>query len=855
MADEATVPASEPPPEPKKPSAPGGSRFAGVGRAVGLTLGALIGIAIFARITNDFYPVKHWLFWVYAKLWGWVLLFAAASFSIGNLVMRRVRMHGVPLRERLVFTVTLGVLAFFYCVFLGGIVGVLRPWFAVSLPLVLIAAGARDLWRDGKRVYRHVKASRARGVTARSPWAWPTLAFGVLGLALIYYGLLSPRNVAFDSHFYHLGIAQQYATEHAIRPFKEGWLPGALPHLSSILYTWFLCLPGLDMFGRMVGAQHLEFVLFVFTLGSIPVLVRYLAPRADVRFSWAATFLFPCIFVYDANLSAAADHIAAFWAIPSYLAFRRAYRELGVKESALLGACLSGAILTKYQAMYILAFPVLGLIGKCAWLLAKPVVGDLRAKRKVDLRALRAPLYGLGAAFVAGLVFTSAHWLKNLVFYKNPLFPYLGGIFPANDWVPDAHQLAQDWNVWDAKSWVTEGTTSEKVLEAAKAMFTFSFAPHDWKNFHGKMPVFGSLFTLSLLLLPFLRRTKRIWALSVATHLGVFIWFYTKHQDRYLQAILPWMVVVTAATFAVAWRSGAGGKAATSLLVAFQLVWGGDAFLIPASSMTKAAAINVSNELVAMGYKKQYEQRFKVGGSLFDIGSSAELPADARVLIHENNPRLGVWRPVVADVAGWQFGIRYELFDSAALMDDKVRALGVTHIVSRAKKSREADCLGADLRFFDYLEQEARPLKRFGEMTLYALPATRPSADKRDQVAYFGCSKLYEKGLHDLAALHVREKQVQKAPPKKRAKQKGEPAALLDAADFAVTDPGCKPAVAPALLKDFVKIGKRGKLDLWSRKRSAGESPDVDDRPASDGPDKASDDPLDRPDDADPTPE
>jgi hypothetical protein len=578
-------------------------------------------------------------------------------------------------------------------------------------------------------------------------------------------------------------------------------------------------------------------VLFVLTIAQIPVLVRYLAPKADASFSWVAMFLFPGLFVYDSGLSAAADHVTAFWAIPSYLAFRRAYRQLEPKACALLAACLAGAILTKYQAMYILAFPVAALIVRAAWLMGRPLVGDLRAKRRVELKALAAPLYGLGTALVAGLVLTSAHWLKNLVFYQNPLFPYLANIFPATAWVPDTARLTADWNQWQGKAWVTQGTTKEKLYEAAKATATFSFSPHNWKNFHGKMPVFGSLFTLSMLLLPFLKGTRRVWALAAASHLGVFVWFYTFHQDRYLQALVPWMAAVTGGTIALAWRAGIPGRLAAGSLVGFQLIWGGDAFLIPASAMTKAAPITVSNELVAMGYKKKYEQRFKVSGTLFEIGAAPELPADARILLHENNPRLGLWRPVVVDVAGWQFGMRYELYPTPGALDDKYRALGITHIVSRSRKSRETDCLGADLRFFDYVEQEARSLRRFGELTLYAMPAARPASAAGDQVAYLGCGRLYERGIHDLAALHVRDKQVQVKPPKRRAKKKGEPEALLAEADFAVTDPSCKPAVGAGSMGDFLKIGKRGKEDMWARKRAELEAPD--------GPEPSGSDPID----------
>ncbi len=791
-------------------------------RAAGMLFLTFVGLYIYKRVVEDFYPVKEWLFWTYAKIWGYCLLFGGAVLSTGHLALKALRVGPLPLTEKLVFTLAAGVLGYFYLMFLGGLLHLYRPWFAVGLPLVMIAAGAPSLVKSGRRAYRHIAAARARGVRAR-PWhTTPVTVFGALGVALVYYSILSPRNIAFDSHFYHLGIAQQYATEHAIVPFREGWLPGALPHLASILYSWAFILPKLDMFERIVCASHVEFVLFVFTLASIPRLVRYLVPGASTGASWAAMFLFPCLFVYDSSLTTAADHVAAFFAVPAWLGFRRVMRGLTPKNGVLFAIPVVGAMLTKYQSMYLVAGPALAIFGRVLYDVGRAADDRLRKKLAVDRARFLRPIVGLAALGAMGIAMTAPHWLKNWVFYHDPLFPYLHKTFGSTEWVPDEGRLFQDWTYWQTKAWVTQGTTGERLKEALAVTFSFSFRPHDWPNFHGKYPLFGSLFTLSLGLLPFVKRSGRVWALTGATHLGVFVWYYTMHQDRYLQVLLPWMAAVTAATFALAWRTGVFGRAAVSLLVSFQLVWGGDAYLIPAHAMTKAPPLTTTSELVAMGYKKKYEQRFKPGGGLFDIGAWKGLPKDARILMHENNPRLGLWRPVVVDIAGWQYALRYELFESTAAMDSKLRSLGVTHILSRVKKSRQMDSLGADLRFFDFIEQDAPMLKRFGEQTLFEMPHAPPAEEKTNVVAYLGCSKLYERGLHLLSELSVRDKQVQKPPPKKRAYEKSEdPEELLVQAHFAVTDSSCKPAVPASALGEFVKIGKRGKEDLWSRKRVA----------------------------------
>src|SRR4030095_1824914 len=98
--------------------------------------------------------------------------------------------------------------------------------------------------------------------------------------------------------------------------------------------------------------------------------------------------------------------------------------------------------------------------------------------------------------------------------------------------------------------------------------------------------------------------------------------------------------------------------------------------------------MSVTNDLLGMGYKKKYEQRFKVGGGLFEIGASSELPPNAHVLIHENNPRLAIWRPLMGAMAGCQFGLPSDLYDSPAAMDAVLRKFQLTHIVARAKSSR-----------------------------------------------------------------------------------------------------------------------------------------------------------------------
>jgi hypothetical protein len=720
-------------------------------------------------------------------------------------------------------------MAWFYLLFVGGLLRLYGPVFAAALPFVTIAIGAVPLARRFKHARPHVAALRRRATTARPWWHWLALVFGLCGLGMVYFAILSPRNIAFDSHFYHLALAQQYATERAIRPSVEGWVPAAMPHLASVLYTWCFTLPGLNMFERITCAAHLEFVVFLFTLAGIPVLVRWLVPGARAGASWVALFLFPGILLYDSSLTAAADHVAALFTVPAYLALRRAWNRLSPGYMALFAAMLGGGLSTKYQAMYVAALPVVAILVRAAWLAGADVYTRLRRNADVQRAAagvtILASALGVAVAAGVGLATTAPHWLKNWVWYGDPLFPQLHRIFPPDRWAPDLGQLFDTWSAWQTKSWVAQGTFRARLLETLEQTLRFSFEPHDWPKFHGNVPVFGSLFTLCLLVLPFVKGAKRTWGLVVTTHVGVFVWFWTMHQDRYLQVLVPWMAAVVAATIALAWRTNIVARVLAGALVGVQVIWGGDVYFIPGHAMTGASPARVTSELLAQGYAKQYDQRLEVGGALFQIGRAPELPAQARVLIHENNPRLGIWRPVVGDIAGWSYALRYELLESPAAVHEALRRMGITHIVARPDTSKLYDSIGADIRFYDYLEHVAIQVKAFGEFTLFRLPDTPPEHRPNDNVAYLGCSNVYEQGLHDLSALAVRDRQLLKPKPKLRAKERlgtDEAAlvALISKADYAVTDAKCKPQPPPQAMQDLVKIATRETEQLWARRRA-----------------------------------
>jgi hypothetical protein len=389
-------------------------------------------------------------------------------------------------------------------------------------------------------------------------------------------------------------------------------------------------------------------------------------------------------------------------------------------------------------------------------------------------------------------------------------------------WVPDTNALFSGWDL-QHQNWRPQGTLSHKLSETIQSTVTFSFVVHDWAKFHGHVPIFGSLFTLSMLLLPFLRKTKRVWGLVFATHLGIAIWFWTLHQDRYLQALLPWMATTVAATLACLWELHWTTKPLAAILVGVQVVWGGDAYFIPAHAMTGNSAAPITIELLAQGMKGKYSERYAFGDRLFEIGRDAALPQDAHVLVHEHELRLGLWRPVISDQAGLAYAYRYEMLEDHAMVYKRMRDLQITHILTR-QRSVLADSLGSDIQFYAFMKREVKLVKEFADWSLYSLPTAPPTRKLNNVVAYLGCGNQYARGLHKLSSLSVRERQVVKKPPQVVAMtplpvQPQELAAFLAQADFLVTDAKCKVPSPAEASSGFLQTATRDTETLWVRAR------------------------------------
>ncbi|HKQ68944.1 MAG TPA: hypothetical protein VJT73_06385 [Polyangiaceae bacterium] len=687
-------------------------------RTAGAFIAVLGGSAAIVTAGHLHYPIQEWLFWRLATYAAVCAFWAFACLSAGRWTLDRLRLTELPFFDRMAVAFASGIVVFFWGMFAAGLAGALAPWFAVIWPVVLAAL-------DGRRTVRALYRSWVRAIRL-PPRRWGELAataFGLAGLGMIYFTILTPDNLGFDTRWYHFPIAEHFVAAGRIGPFQEGWYLGAYPHLASVIYTWAFLLPMTTLFDRVVLAAHLEFVFFLATLASIPLMVRRLVGARVPRGSWGALFLFPCVFLYDGGLFGAADHVLASFAIPVYLCLARAARRATPRRCAALAIMLSGALLTKYQASYLLL--------PASALLAVAVLWRLATKTAARLE-IAGPVVAVGV----GLALTAPHWLANWIWYGDPLYPLLHAHLSSRPFTPGA--LGKFDTFLGTHLWRPHGGFAEKAAATVRTLVTFAFEPHDWATYHGSTPVFGALFTVASFVALALPRARAIRQSIAMTLAGVAIWFLTSHQDRYLQCLLPWMVAATVAVGIEAWGQLRALRPFLALPVGLQLVWGGDVYFIPANDesyeVDRPSPIKAAIDLVSAGYRGERAVALHPFSEWEHIGAS--LPRGAKALLHERYLHLGLGAMSVSDLPGWQGGISYDDVSAPHEIFGLLTAMGVTHLVWETGVSHEHASVASDVAFFHFVDRFAEGHQRVGNYTIARMPAVRPPAHAPKFIQY-----------------------------------------------------------------------------------------------------------------------
>ncbi len=759
----------------------------------------MAGAAFYAGVVNRYYPFGRWLFFRYASIAAIALVWAAACVSAGHALLSRLFRPALPLREHLVLAFASGVFLFQLAVFLVGLAGGIGTISFMALPLAFLASGGLDLFHRLRRAFRHVRAMiRRRGVYR--PFRLVATFAGVLAVGLLYFQILAPETIGFDSRWYHMPLAEHYVALGAIRRSPEGWWLAAYPQLASYLFTWAFCLPGSALFDRVELCLHLELATFIGMLAAIPVAVRKLVRRTSAAGSWSTYFLFPQIFLYDSNLNGGADHVSALFTLPLGLALLRAWPALDAGACLVFAIMASGIILTKYSAYSVLYAPFFALALRSAYLLFRPSAA--RSPSASRSRLVRGPI----VAIFFGLVLTSPHWLKNLVWYGDPFYPILRTTFTPRPWNPEA---ASVWRQF--MGLMTPARPGmQGVLEALRATVAFPFEVHDWWVFHHDVPIFGPLFVLLIPCLPFVRARARVWVTYAAGLSAVFFWYLPCHYERYLRTPMPWMAAATAATLILVWRSGRLARFAMMPLILLTVVWSGDVYFWPTHNMINDSPLHVASNLMASGFLGTRD-RLRVNAPYSNYGET--LPKGARVLLHELPLQLGLGVDTVSDL--WQGRLSYVALTTPAKIDAELRSMGVTHLMYNRGSSDGHFPLGSDIAFHAYARFAQYPDDR-GVLRLANMPSSPPPADFDDSVTYLACDGPYRPGAYRLSDLRVPVGEAASPAPRRELPNPLRPVDFDTA--FIVQSAGCGEHMPSEVQSRYALLLRRGRIEVFARR-------------------------------------
>jgi len=745
----------------------------------------LIGAAVLFLGTGHFhYPIQKWLFPRYAGYWLSALLMVASFLSLGHAVVRRL--CTLRLSEHLCVSFIVGMYGFECLMVLANFLQQIHWGTYFLVPAVCLGIGGRSLYRHLVPAVRHMQSARRR----RAPLgfgAMVAVVFGIVGFLMLYFLIINPENTQFDARWKHLRLAEEFIIHGGFRRFPEGWTFATRPHITSFLYLWTFLPPGYIPFDRVVNAAHAEFVIFLWTtVVGIPTLVRRLLPGVDTRFVWAARFLFPGIFLYDSSLAIGADHVGAAYCVPLFIMMIAVTRSFAWKPALLMGIVIAGGGIVKDTIGFMLIPPVvltLVVVGaRSIW--RSPV------RAQAFSRVLVAALCVVGGAFV----FSAPHWLKNWLVYGNPVYPVMGNVFHGRPWTADASYIIKYG--YGGAMWAPDRNL-EGLIQTVRVLFDWSLVPNDWKSFHGRVPVIGSMFTLLLATIPFTRAPRRLWMLIGWCHLSIFFWYSVHHQDRYLQGIMPWLTVCLIAMSILIWRLQSRVlRFGLLFLFACQVVWGGDVYFFQTHAMVRSP-LKKTIDMLSAGYEKKYQERFTIGQDKYEeIGK--KVPKNGVVLMHEVQNYFGLPRAVIADYTQWQYGISYGLQRSPREVHEALRKMGATHMVWN-ERSRAYDSIAGDLMFYSYAIGFGLNRQDVRGLNLAELPRKAPNQTAQnfpDKVVILGCGKPYADGLYrvsDLAQPNWGPKQKEVPSPRQSVASKADAVELAyNTADFVLVDPKCE---------------------------------------------------------------
>jgi hypothetical protein len=366
-----------------------------------------------------------------------LILTAAFVFSAtapGYLITGWARVTWTSTVERLVFSVTFGLM-FYTIAFLAlGSAGLLRPvpLFALTLVCLLGSLAVLLRLRSGRTERKPAAQARAEFV-AQVKRSKVDIALAVVLGFFTFMALLSGLNYEnrFDASWYHLAEARRWALDGGIVDLLKinRSLTAGLPHYQEVLYAGII-----PMFGVAAAKLFAWFNLVLALLAIGVFATRYLKSR-----TWGlvacAIFASTPIIGFSAGTASNDLPLAAITLLAAYALLRwdESPQELGwVVMAGALAGYATGVKTTGFFTVIV-----------CGVLIAGLALARYRRGGEAAASATRAALAGLGAFGIGAAVFAAPGLIQATVWTRDPLFPLFATVF--NSPYNIAYLVAPNW--------------------------------------------------------------------------------------------------------------------------------------------------------------------------------------------------------------------------------------------------------------------------------------------------------------------------------------------------------------------------------------------------------------------------
>jgi hypothetical protein len=354
------------------------------------------------------------------------------------------------------------------------------------------------------------------------------------------------------------------------------------------------------------------------------------------------------------------------------------------------------------------------------------------------------------------------------------------------------------------------------LVNALKLFWTYSFEPH--YSFHKGFPSAGSLFTLILPCVFFVRKRGRIlWGIGVCAA-ALLTWAGTYVVDRYTQAFATLPIAVAAALLVRVLELGRLARAGAVLLLVSQWVWAADAWFYSGHRRLVAAS-----DLIRSGYegKSSVEQRFPQRSEQRAITSAT--PEDAVIVARNYRTTLGIDRTILSDIPGFQSYLYYDPLRNPAELFEMYASRDVTHLVYPVGQ-RPLPTIQANVLFAGLVATHAAAQRRkFGGLELVELTAP-PAADATLYDVLVVGQAGYTDGRYHVEQLSLdprvpRDLQPAASPQRSLPDEVGQPTPLSGVRAVVLGGRARLPGSLQAVLnRDFSQVERFAAFSIWIRK-------------------------------------